>query len=163
VTQEINKSDLRAPDYLGHLLQSSDRIMQYTSGLARGQFLENSMVQDAVLRNIEILGEATRNLLECLPNLLAIYPQVPWMDIYAMRNRVAHGYFFINLELVWTVAVVDIPELRRKSRKCSMNCKPRIRGKLTTGRRTGRSLPAGWRKLAPPGEESPNSAGQCAG
>jgi uncharacterized protein with HEPN domain len=72
------------------------------------------MVQDAVLRNIEILGEATRNLMECLPDLQANHPQIPWIDIYAMRNRVAHGYFFINFELVWTVATVNIPELRQQ-------------------------------------------------
>jgi uncharacterized protein with HEPN domain len=76
--------------------------------------MADSMVQDAVLRNIEILGEATRNLLDCLPNLLSRFPDMPWMDIYAMRNRVAHAYFFINLELVWTVAVVNIPEPRRQ-------------------------------------------------
>ncbi len=76
--------------------------------------MADSMVQDAVLRNIEILGEATRNLLESLPNLQTTYPDVPWIDIYGMRNRVTHGYFFINLELVWTVAVGNIPELREQ-------------------------------------------------
>jgi uncharacterized protein with HEPN domain len=114
MTEEISKSDLRAPDYLGHLLQACDRIFQYTSPITRDQFMADSMVQDAVLRNIEILGEATRNLMECLPDLQATYPQIPWIDIYAMRNRVAHGYFFINLELVWTTAVVNIPELRQQ-------------------------------------------------
>jgi uncharacterized protein with HEPN domain len=72
------------------------------------------MVQDAVMRNIEILGEATRNLMECRPDLQTTYPKIPWIDIYAMRNRVAHGYFFINLELVWAVAVENIPELRKQ-------------------------------------------------
>jgi uncharacterized protein with HEPN domain len=72
------------------------------------------MVQDAVLRNIEILGEATRNLMECLPELQSTYPQIPWIDIYGMRNRIAHGYFFINSELVWTVVVGNIPELRQQ-------------------------------------------------
>jgi uncharacterized protein with HEPN domain len=114
MTQEINKSDLRAPDYLGHLLQACDRILQYTSEMTHDQFMADSMVQDAVLRNIEILGEATRNLMDCLPDLQSTYPHIPWMDIYAMRNRVAHGYFFINLELVWAVAVKNIPELRQQ-------------------------------------------------
>ena len=112
MTAEISKSDLRAPDYFEHLLLSCDRILQYTSGITHEQFMAESMVQDAVLRNVEILGEATRNLFDCLPNLLSIYPDIPWMDIYGMRNRIAHGYFFINLELVWTVANVNIPELR---------------------------------------------------
>jgi uncharacterized protein with HEPN domain len=117
MTDEISKSDLRAPDYFEHLLQACDRILQYTSEMTRDQFLADSMVQDAVLRNIEILGEATRNLMECLPDLQSTYPQIPWIDIYGMRNRIAHGYFFINFELVWTVAVKDIPELRQKIAK----------------------------------------------
>lgn len=111
---EIRKSDLRAPDYLGHMVQACDRILQYTSEITHDRFMADSMVQDAVLRNIEILGEATRNLLESLPNLQTTYPDVPWIDIYGMRNRVTHGYFFINLELVWTVAVGNIPELREQ-------------------------------------------------
>jgi uncharacterized protein with HEPN domain len=75
--QEISKSDLRAPDYFEHLLQACDRILHYTSGITRERFLADSMVQDAVLRNIEILGEATRNLLTCLPELQSTYPDIP--------------------------------------------------------------------------------------
>jgi uncharacterized protein with HEPN domain len=114
MTQEIDKSDLRAPDYFEHLLQACDRILQYTSGITHDRFIADTLVQDAVLRNIEILGEATRNLMECMPNLQSIYPDIPWIDIYAMRNRVAHGYFFINLELVWTVATLNVPDLRQQ-------------------------------------------------
>ncbi len=114
MSDKISKSDLRAPDYFEHLLQACDRILQYTSQMTHDQFITNSMVQDAVLRNIEILGEATRNLMECLPELQSTYPQIPWIDIYGMRNRIAHGYFFINSELVWTVVVGNIPELRQQ-------------------------------------------------
>jgi uncharacterized protein with HEPN domain len=114
MTEEISKVNLRAPDYFEHLLQGCDRILQYTSGMTHDRFLADSMAQDAVMRNIEILGEATRNLLDCMPNLLSVYPEIPWMDIYGMRNRIAHGYFFINLELVWAVAVVNVPELRQQ-------------------------------------------------
>ncbi|MGA2352312.1 MAG: DUF86 domain-containing protein [Terracidiphilus sp.] len=114
MTDEISKSDLRAPDYFEHLLQACDRILQYTSRITHDQFITDSMVQDAVLRNIEILGEATKNLMECLPDLQSTYPQIPWIDIYGMRNRIAHAYFFINFELVWTVVVENIPELRQQ-------------------------------------------------
>ena len=114
MTPNIDKSGLRAPDYFGHLAEACDRILQYTAGLSREQYLANTLVQDAVLRNIEILGEATRNLLECVPQLNSAYPDIPWIDMYAMRNRVAHGYFFINHELVWSVVTDEIPPLRRK-------------------------------------------------
>jgi len=49
-----------------------------------------------------------------LPDLQSTYPQIPWIDIYGMRNRIAHGYFFINFELVWTAVVENIPELRQQ-------------------------------------------------
>ncbi len=117
MTDEIRKSDLRAPDYAAHMIQACDKILQYTSGITHDQFIADSMVQDAVLRNIEILGEATRNLLELLPNLQSAYSDVPWIDIYGMRNRVTHAYFFINLELVWAVAVGNVPELRKQIEK----------------------------------------------
>ena len=117
MTDQMSKADLRAPDYFGHMLQACDRILQYTSDMTRDRFLADSMVQDAVMRNIEILGEATRNLMECLPDLQATYPHIPWIDIYGMRNRITHGYVFINLELVWTVAEVNVPELRQQLQK----------------------------------------------
>lgn len=80
MTDEIKKSDLRAPDYFEHLLQSCDKILKYTSEISHDRFMADSMVQDAVLRNIEILGEATRNLFDCLPNLLAICPEIPCVN-----------------------------------------------------------------------------------
>jgi uncharacterized protein with HEPN domain len=112
MTGEINKSDLRAPDYLEHMLEACDRVLQYTAGMMYDGFLANTLVQDAVLRNIEILGEATNNLLECAPDFAADHPEVPWVDIYGMRNRIAHGYFFINFEVVWGVVKSRIPMLR---------------------------------------------------
>jgi len=112
MTDEISKSDLRAADYVEHMLQACDRILTYTSGMVRENFFTNNLVQDAVLRNIEILGEATKNLLECSPSLLTDYPEIPWIDIYGMRNRIAHGYFFINIDTVWGVVSNRIPDLR---------------------------------------------------
>jgi uncharacterized protein with HEPN domain len=72
------------------------------------------MVQDAVLRNIEILGEATKNLLECWPEIERLHPEVSWIDIYGMRNRISHGYFFVNQEVVWNVIEVHVPTLRQQ-------------------------------------------------
>jgi uncharacterized protein with HEPN domain len=112
MTDEISKADLRVHDYLEHMLQACDRIIEYTSGMTKDDFLANRLVQDAVLRNIEILGEATNNLLGAAPEIHTAHPQIPWIDIYGMRNRIAHGYFFINFEIVWTAVEVRIPELR---------------------------------------------------
>jgi uncharacterized protein with HEPN domain len=112
MTAETTKADFRTPDYLEHMLEACDRVLQYTTGMTITEFLANTLVQDAVLRNIEILGEATKNLLECAPEYTAVHPEIPWIDIYGMRNRIAHGYFFINFEMVWSVVSVRIPSLR---------------------------------------------------
>lgn len=112
MTDEIGKADLRAHDYLEHMLNACDRVIEYVSGMTKDDFLGNRLVQDAVLRNIEILGEATNNLLECSPGIETDHPEIPWIDIYGMRNRIAHGYFFINFEVVWGVVSNRIPTLR---------------------------------------------------
>jgi len=112
MTAEISKAELRTPDYLEHMLQACDRVIQYTAGMTKEVFLANALVQDAVLRNIEILGEATKNVLEYSPEFGTSHPEIPWIDIYGMRNRIAHGYFFVNLDLVWSVVSVRLPELR---------------------------------------------------
>jgi uncharacterized protein with HEPN domain len=112
MSDEIRKEDLRARDYLGHMIQACDRVTAYTSGMSLEDFLADTLIQDAVLRNIEILGEATNQLLERSPHFETDNPEIPWIDIYGMRNRIAHAYFFINFDIVWSVSQKRIPELR---------------------------------------------------
>jgi uncharacterized protein with HEPN domain len=112
MTAQISNADFRTPDDLELMLQACDRALQYTAGMTNEEFLANTLVQHAVLRNIEILGEATNNLSECAPEFTAAHPEIPWIDIYGMRNRIAHGYFFINFEVVWSVVSVRIPSLQ---------------------------------------------------
>ena len=90
------KSDL-AP--LGHILESIDRIKAYTAG-GREDFLARTLVQDAVVRNLEILGEATKRL---SPELRARNPEIPWKEMAALRDVLAHGYMSVDLEIVWEV------------------------------------------------------------
>jgi len=96
------------------MLEAAERVLQYTAGMTREQFYANSLVQDAVVRNIEILGEAANNLLDAGPNIAAKYPSIPFAQIYGMRNRVSHGYFAVSLAMVWDSVEEDIPELRQK-------------------------------------------------
>lgn len=104
----------RLPDYLGHMLEAIRRINRYIENLTEAAFLENEQVQDAVVRNIEILGEAARNVERYHPDFATQHPEVPWEDVYQMRNRVSHGYFSVDLEIVWKTLRRDIPELERK-------------------------------------------------
>ena len=110
----MNKHELRAKDYLLHMLEAVDRVLQYTSGVNREQFFASQLLQDAVVRNIEIIGEAANNLLEVGPEFATRYPSIPFAQIYAMRNRVAHGYFAVSTAMIWDSIEVDIPDLREK-------------------------------------------------
>jgi uncharacterized protein with HEPN domain len=67
-----------------------------------------------VIRNIEIIEGAARNIERHYPAFATDHPEVPWEDIYLMRNRVAHGYFSVDLEIVWRTIERDIPELEQQ-------------------------------------------------
>lgn len=64
-----------------------------------------------MVRNIEILGEAVQNVRKHAPDIADAHPEVPWQDIYGMRNRLAHGYFDVNLHAVWQVVVRELSVL----------------------------------------------------
>ena len=96
----MNKHEFRAKDYLLHMLEAADRVLEYTAGVSREQFFANQMLQDAVVRNIEIIGEAANNLLEAGPEFATKYPSIPFAQIYGMRNRVAHGYFAVSAAMI---------------------------------------------------------------
>jgi len=107
----MSKEGLTAKDFVSHIIEAADRILRYTRGMSREEFFADSLKQDAVIRNIEIIGEAANNLLETDPGIAARYPSIPFAQIYGMRNRVAHGYFAVSLAMVWDAVEVDVPEL----------------------------------------------------
>lgn len=107
----MSKDGIRVPDYLSHILEAIIRIGRYTENLTEVSFLENEQVQDAVIRNIEIIGEAARNIEQRHRNFADQHPEVPWSDMYLMRNRVSHGYFAVDFEVVWKTIQNDLPEL----------------------------------------------------
>ena len=94
--------------YLSDILEAIDRILSYTSG-GREAFFADPRTQDAVARNIEIIGEATRGVSEATK---AAHPELPWRDMSDMRNKVIHDYFRIDLDVVWDVVRNDLPPLR---------------------------------------------------
>jgi uncharacterized protein with HEPN domain len=110
----VNKPVFRAKDYLLHMLEAADRVFQYTANMSEEDFFASQMLQDAVVRNIEIIGEAAKNLLEAGPEFAARYPSIPFAQIYGMRNRVAHGYFAVSAAMIWDSVQVDLPFLRQQ-------------------------------------------------
>ena len=83
-------------------------------GKSSDDFLSDRLLQDGVIRNFEILGEASKNLLDAVPDAPARFPGIPFAAIYGMRNQLSHGYFAIDLDVVWKVIERDIPSLRKE-------------------------------------------------
>ncbi len=100
------KSDLL---YLSNIRDCIQRIESYTVE-GRENFLETPLVQDAVIRNFEIIGEATKRLSVELKNT---YPNIPWKQIAGLRDILIHDYLQVNLDRVWSIVVQNLPQLKQ--------------------------------------------------
>jgi uncharacterized protein with HEPN domain len=94
--------------YLSHIRDAIDRALGYTQG-GKTVFMGDGKTQDAVVRNLEIIGEAVKKLSDAAR---AGRPQVPWKRIAGMRDKVIHDYFGVDLNLVWDVVERELPALR---------------------------------------------------
>lgn len=112
----MTQKSLRIRDYLTHMRKAIERIERYTQGKAYDEFIENEQLQDAVVRNIEIIGEAARNIERHMPAFVAVNDEIPWAALYAMRNRVSHGYWTVDIDAVWQVVQREIPILGNQIR-----------------------------------------------
>lgn len=111
------KHELRVSDYLEHILDAIQRIERYVEPIRdEREFISAFIVQDAVIRNLEVIGEAANNVREADADYVAQHPSIPWDLIYGMRNRIFHGYFDINLDVVWQTIKDDLPKLRAQIR-----------------------------------------------
>lgn len=103
----------RLIDYLAHILTAIER---YTGSMDEGAFVTDPLVQDAVVRNFEIIGEACNNIQKRHPEFAAAHPELPLATAYQMRNVIAHGYFKVDYEIAWRTIQHELPKLREQVR-----------------------------------------------
>ncbi len=101
-------------DFLSDIQEAIRRIGKYTAGITYQAFLEDTKTQDAVIRNLEIIGEATKNLSQ---DLRERYPHVPWKGMAGVRDRLIHHYFGVNLDIVWQIVTDELPEVASQLKK----------------------------------------------
>lgn len=95
---------------LADIKEACVRIKGYIASLNYKRFLRDMKTQDAVVRNLEIIGEAVKNI----PSGVRLkYPQIPWKNIAGLRDRLIHHYFGVNLDIVWTIVTEELPSLAK--------------------------------------------------
>lgn len=101
------KSDV----YLQDILESIGHIQRFLEGISEEEFYKNVEKQDAILRRLEIIGEAVKHLSD---EIREDHPDIPWRQITGMRDIIIHEYFGVTLEMIWIVATDDILDLKTK-------------------------------------------------
>ena len=96
--------------YLQHILQAIDDVERYTANANFESFSEDTLLQDGVIRKLEIIGEASKRLTLKFRDEL---PDIPWKDICGMRDKLIHDYFGVDIKAVWKTAIKDVPLLKQ--------------------------------------------------
>ena len=109
-----NQGGNRLVDYLGHMLDAIELVRRYTDGMKKQNFIDDKKTQQAVILNILVIGEAATKICIEHPGFVAEHAQVPWDKMRGMRNRMAHGYFEINLDIVWGTVQESLPRLQHQ-------------------------------------------------
>lgn len=106
------RDELALRDYLEHIQQAIGRIQRYLADIDHAAFVTNEEKQDAVIRNLEIIGEGAGNIQRHFPDFAIRFPDFPLKAAYGTRNALAHGYFKVDLDIVWRTVERDLPLLR---------------------------------------------------
>ena len=100
--------------FIIHILTSITNIQSYTFQISREEFIRNKLVQDAVIRNFEIIGEASKNIPISFRNQ---YPHIPWRQMAGMRDKLIHDYINVDADAVWTTIINELPKLKAELEK----------------------------------------------
>lgn len=115
----MSKRDVQL--FLNDMLEAIEKIERYTAGLSFAQFENNDLVIDAVVRNLEVIGEAAKYI---PPHLRDRYDAVDWARVVGFRNIVIRAYFDVDVEIVWTIATQRLNELKAMLRQMIQDEKP---------------------------------------
>lgn len=107
-------SENRLPDYLYHIQQAAADARSFVEGLAKDDFLADRRTQQAVIMSLIIIGEAATRVMDGYAEFTQAHDEVPWRSMRNMRNRMAHGYFDINLDVVWETVQEWLPALLKQ-------------------------------------------------
>ena len=102
----------RLPDYLDHMRQAIGDAQSFIEGMTQADFMQDKRTQQAVVMSLIVLGEAATKVMDQHIAFAEQHKQIPWRSMRGMRNRIAHGYFDINLEVVWDTVQTALPALR---------------------------------------------------
>ena len=101
----------RLSDYLAHIREAASDACAFVEGLDEQAFQADKRTQRAVIMSLVIIGEAATKTMDRYPEFTQAHPEVPWRSMRGMRNRIAHGYFDINLDVVWETVRTALPDL----------------------------------------------------
>lgn len=101
----------RLAEYVAHIIDAAQLARAYCLPMTREQFVQDKKTQQAVMLNLMVIGEAVAKIGSAFPEFLDQHPEVPWKAIRGMRNRLAHGYFDVNLDVVWQTVQSAVPAL----------------------------------------------------
>jgi uncharacterized protein with HEPN domain len=112
----------RLTDYLDQMLTAASDACCFVEGMSRDEFLSDKRTQQAVVMSLVIIGEAAARIMDQYGDFVAAQSTIPWRGVRGMRNRIAHGYFDIDLGVVWDTVQMALPDLSRQLRQ--LLCRP---------------------------------------
>jgi len=108
----MSKRDWRL--FIVDISECIEKIEGYISGMTYDEYMKDSKTKDAIVRNLEIIGEAAKKIPD---HIQERYKEIPWPQIVGMRNRLIHGYFVIDYDIVWNIVKDEMPDLKDKIKK----------------------------------------------
>ena len=111
----------RVAEYLHHILAATERLTARIGGVSKEEFMRDMDLHDITIRHIEVIGEASHNIIKRYPQFACDHPELELKRAYDMRNRVIHGYHDIDLDTLWKTLQEDVPVLRKQVQELLQN------------------------------------------